>query len=254
MEGFTGQRPIHGQSGISRLAVCLDLLYCSATYCLLGSVWIWAWRGAQTPGRVWKGTTQPHGGPLDDASGSPTWRADFIGLLALLAAGRKGFSDGSLFFHAHWRHPNLWQAGREEGQIISTHQGLNWFELGLGLFKALVKYLKLEIIFAPQAASFYLNLYVERPAHSIHLFVSPEAMVRLPREVLNFNVQRNLIMEPFFSPLTQQITSRASAFLHCSFPPSFPSKHNPVVLCGRIYGHYSFILHFMMAKCFAAIC
>ena len=143
--------------------------------------------------------------------------ADFIGLLALLAGGRKGFSDCLLFFHAHWMQPNLWQAGRKQGQIISTNQELSWLELSLGIFKALLKYLKLEIIFAPQAASCYFNLYVEGLAHSTHLFVSPEVMVRLSREALNFNIQRNLIIEPFLSLLTQQITSRASTFLHCWF-------------------------------------
>lgn len=105
-------------------------------------------------------------------------------------------------------------AGRVSGQIISPNPELSCLELGLGLFKDLLKYLKLEVVFMPWAASFYLNLYVEGPAHSTHLSVSPEAMVRLTREVLNFNIQTNLIIEPSPHPLP-----RAFAFLHCLFLP-----------------------------------
>lgn len=45
----------------------------------------------------------------------------------------------------------------------------------------------------------------------------PEAMVKPTKEVVNFNIQRNLIKEPFFS--TWPFTSRAFAYLHCSFLP-----------------------------------
>lgn len=80
-----------------------------------------------------------------------------------------------------------------------------------------------------------------------------DATVRSTKEAVNFNIQRNLILEPFSSPSTQQFTSGVFAILHCLF--FFPSKDNPnVVRCKRIYGHYSLILRFMFAKYFATIC
>lgn len=96
----------------------------------------------------------------------------------------------------------------------------------------------------PWAVCFYLNLYIEG---------LPEAMARSIKEVMNFNIQRNLITEPFSLPSTQPFTSQTLAFFQ--FIPSFLFKHNPVVmLCRRIDGHYSLILHFMFTEYFATIC